>query len=257
MHSHDLDTIAALADGSLELERHDAARRLLDHCNECREEFEAQLLVLEVLSEAAPATLTELERARLHQAVAQLDPQPAQRRGWLTWMPRVAVAAVAVAFVGTFGVLFFGNADTSDSAQDLGAAAVTEAPAEETADAATALQAEEAPAAAAEESAADDAGAVRATPVTIYGELGELRDLDSLTRETFSLAVPETMALTDDQQLEFSCLADARLLGGIAIAAKATLDGDPVEVFEVDEEFFMVLAPDDCAEVAFPGTGSN
>ncbi len=261
MHSHDLDIVAALADGSLEPEQHDAARRLVDSCEECREEFAAQSMILEVLSEPAPATLTELERARLHQAVGRLDPQPAQRRGWLIWMPRVAVAAAAVAFVGTFGVLFFNNTGASDGAQDLGAQAqVTEAPAEESmqAEAATALQAEEAPLAAADqEAAADDAGAVRAKGVIIYGDLGELRDLDTLTREAFSLAVPETMALTDDQQRDFSCLVDAQVLGIPTIAAQATLDGDPVEVFEVDEEFFVVLAPDECDELPFPGTGSK
>lgn len=262
MHSHDLDTIAALADGSLEPERQDAARRLLDYCEECREEFEAQTMIIDVLSETEPATLTDIERARLHQTIGRLAPEPAKRGAWMMWLPRVAVAAAAVAFVGTFGVLFLGGGDTAiNTAADAPDAALsTEAPVATDAaqESAEALSAEETPTdAAAGVGAADDADEQRPATVTMFADLGDLGEIEELTPGSFTRSVTETMAMTFAQRTQFSCLSESAQLGMVTIAATATLNGEAVEVFEIEQDFFVVLEPEDCDELSFPGTGSN
>jgi hypothetical protein len=64
MHKHDLNLIAALADGSLE----DEARALsrVESCSDCRAEYEAQKSVLGALAVVEPAAMTEHEKAALH-----------------------------------------------------------------------------------------------------------------------------------------------------------------------------------------------
>lgn len=260
MHNHDLDTIAALADGSLDLDHQDEVRHLLENCEECREEFEAQTMILGILSETETTTLSDFERARLHQSIARLELEPVGRTGrqsaWFNWMPRVAVAAALIAFVGTFGVLFFDNQAADFASSE--AASATEAPQElaATAEAAAPLQAEEA-AELADDSAAADGVEARSEDETLYTDIGELRDLEELSVAVLDRFVLQTQSLDLAQTSEFSCLRDAQAFGLTTIGAAATLDGDPVEVFVIDEEYVIVLALDGCEALSFPGTGPN
>lgn len=64
MHKHDPDTMAALADGTLEDQT--GARALIAKCDECRAEYETQRAVLSALSAIEPAAMTETERAAFH-----------------------------------------------------------------------------------------------------------------------------------------------------------------------------------------------
>ncbi|HSK07280.1 MAG TPA: hypothetical protein VK990_07145, partial [Acidimicrobiia bacterium] len=64
MHEHDLDLIAALADGSLPDEAE--ARALVEVCDVCRSEYGTQLEVLAWVASTPRVEMTELERAALH-----------------------------------------------------------------------------------------------------------------------------------------------------------------------------------------------
>lgn len=64
MHSHDLDLIAALAEGTLDDETQ--ARAFVQTCDECRAEFEAQTAVLAAIADVPAVTMTENEKAILH-----------------------------------------------------------------------------------------------------------------------------------------------------------------------------------------------
>ncbi len=104
MHEHDLDLIAALAEGSLDDES--VARALVEECQECREEMLAQERALAFLASIPPAGMTDLERARLHRdARAEIrGHQPATRdpASWYRW---AYVAAGLFVVVGLAGVL--------------------------------------------------------------------------------------------------------------------------------------------------------
>ena len=97
MHRHDLDVIAALADGTLEDET--GARALIAVCDECRSEYEFQQQALAALAETAPATMTETERAGLHRDLwTALRSQQAPRTS-KAWWYRVSYAAASLLVV--------------------------------------------------------------------------------------------------------------------------------------------------------------
>jgi hypothetical protein len=140
MHEHDLDLIAALADGSAS----DAAkaRSLVETCPVCRAEYEAQTRVIGWLAEAPTPTMTDLERAGLHRAVRSAIEGEKTRAVATPWWQRLGyVAAGLLVVAGLFGVLqnagFMAGGDaemavsgpTSTAAADL-----AEAPTEEGAD---------------------------------------------------------------------------------------------------------------------------
>jgi len=71
MHDHDLDLIAAHADGTLDdLAAQVEAARLVEACPVCATEFRTQQTVKGWLGAAPSVTLTETERSRLHADVA-------------------------------------------------------------------------------------------------------------------------------------------------------------------------------------------
>lgn len=94
MHRHDLDAIAALADGTLEDEA--AARALIETCQECRAEYESQRAVLDALSSVEAAVMTETEKAALHRDLwtalrSGQAPQPSK-----SWWYRLPYAAAGL-----------------------------------------------------------------------------------------------------------------------------------------------------------------
>lgn len=111
MHRHDLDLIAALAEGSLENE--DRARALIDECTVCRAEYDSQRSVIERLGAVSSASMTAAEKAALHRDVltglaegARDAATSRQRAPWTRW----AYAAAGVFVIaGALGALYLGG----------------------------------------------------------------------------------------------------------------------------------------------------
>lgn len=129
MRDHELELIAALAEGRLDDEAE--ARALLESAPEYREEYEAQKLALEALSRAGTAAMSEVERASLHRDLwTELRDEPAAvSRSRNPWSLRLgAVAAGLFVMVGLVAVLSQGGADQGESFDEL-AADVADSPA--------------------------------------------------------------------------------------------------------------------------------
>jgi hypothetical protein len=104
MHEHDLDLIAALADGSLREET--VARALVDSCAECRAEYESQVAILEVLAAAFTVEMTELEKAALHRDLwTELRRAPSGAASTPWWYRWSYVAAGLFVLIGLVSVL--------------------------------------------------------------------------------------------------------------------------------------------------------
>jgi hypothetical protein len=138
MHEHDLDLIAALADGSASDET--AARSLVETCPVCRAEYEAQTRVIAWLAAAPKPMMTDLERAGLHRAIrSDLAGDEKPQAVPAPWWQRLGyVAAGLLVAAGLYGVLqnagLTGGADTAaeeTAPTSTAAAEFAEAPAEE------------------------------------------------------------------------------------------------------------------------------
>ncbi len=250
MHNHDLDLVAALADGSLPPEQVSPVRDTVSTCGECRAEFDAQRLILEVLAEPEPASLSEWERARLHQAIAQLD-APRPKAAWLMWAPRLAVAAVAVAFVGAFGMVLLNGANDGDGAADSPVAA--EEPAETTAASSAGgltLQAESASDAGAEETTAADQAteAAAAAPATLpWADLDQLDQIEDLADATYFARQARSMI----EVAELDCYEFGARLNGLVGVATFRYQGADVEFYSAEEESMAYERPT-CEVVELP-----
>lgn len=106
MHKHDLDLIAEYAGGSL---RDDSkARALVESCETCAAEFQAQQGMLTELRGIGPTRMTDLERAQLRRdlwtdlrAHPETDPVRGVASGWWGWaFGTAAIVFAAVALVG-------------------------------------------------------------------------------------------------------------------------------------------------------------
>jgi hypothetical protein len=121
MHEHDLDLIAAFAEGSLD----DAtvARDLVESCDVCRSEYEGQMAVLRLLGATRPAAMTDIERAALHRNLwTQLSRTPEKATPW--WYRLSYAAAGILVVVGLFGALNgwldVGGVETAASFSEIG-----------------------------------------------------------------------------------------------------------------------------------------
>lgn len=120
MHTeHDLDLVIALADGSL-TDPH-PAEDLVATCPECADTYEAYLAVRAAVAASPVATMTDLERRRLHNSLwaeiadekapaASPAPAAAPRTPW--WY-RVAPVAAALAVVVGVGATLTGGDDVA------------------------------------------------------------------------------------------------------------------------------------------------
>lgn len=119
MHEHDLDLIAALADGSLAEEAE--ARALVDACDVCRSEYRSQVDVLAWVASAPSVEMTELEKAALHRDLwTELRRDPARAAPVPWWQRWSYVAAGLFVMVGLAGVLngVMGSGDSGGEAQE-------------------------------------------------------------------------------------------------------------------------------------------
>lgn len=251
MHEHDLDLIAAYADGTLEADRGEAAR-LVETCAECRAEYQAQRRARAWLQAAPAVALTPAERQRLHERVAaSLDAeQPEQPapvttlpRGVTPWWQRLApVAAGVLVVVGVAGLLRLGGEGGLGAAQE--ALQTTTAAAEESARVADAPsvggdhanQTFEAQ----ENDLADD-GAAHDEAASELGDAATVEEL--LQRLAQRVAVGDAPPLGD--------LACSELVEEPTAVGRGSLQGRPVEVYLVgdaaaDPPSGLVAAVPDC-----------
>lgn len=256
MHDHDLDLIAAYADGSLEQDTAEV-EELVASCEVCREEYRRQRQVRELLSSLPPVTLSVSERHRLHSEVRRrLDLGPADptvtplRPRRSPWWTRVAAVAAAflVVVVGLGALLRMGMVTGGEEAYELASA--------ETATSAAAAEASTTTAAPAYEAPSSDLGAVPlAEDSTSIGDVPDLGvvDLDEIERAltTQTAATADTNQLLRRRYEEILSCSD-QVEGEVVAAVTAVLDGVPVEAYLVtdgaDTEV-VVLATADCAPV--------
>ncbi len=116
MHEHDLDLIAAFAEGSLEDES--VARALVETCSECRAEYDGQQAVLAALATVPEARMSDIERAGLHRDLwTDLRAAPAKRPvspWWYRWSYVAAGLFVVVGLVGVLGGQFGMGGDSAE-----------------------------------------------------------------------------------------------------------------------------------------------
>ena len=123
MHEHDLDLIAALADGSLEDEAE--ARALVQSCDECHAEYAEQRAILELIAGASTQRMTELERAALHRNLwAELERTPTHRGSpwWYRWSYAAAGLFVLLGLVAVLrgGLPFGAGQEVSETFSEIG-----------------------------------------------------------------------------------------------------------------------------------------
>jgi hypothetical protein len=93
MHVHDLDLIAALADGSLDDQSE--ARALVESCPECHQEYETQVAIIAALAAIEPAAMSDFEKAALHRDLwTELRSTPAKKS--TPWWYRLSYAAAGL-----------------------------------------------------------------------------------------------------------------------------------------------------------------
>jgi anti-sigma factor RsiW len=131
MHEHDTDLIMALAEGTLDPDRAAAAEADLASCPTCTEDLSLQRAALALLSAAPPATMNDIERARIRRTVrSELGIAPVAAaappaRRYRLFAALAGVAAVLLAFVVVApGLDLLGGDD--DGAADVTFALATE-----------------------------------------------------------------------------------------------------------------------------------
>ena len=216
MHRHDLDLIAALAEGSLEDET--AARAQVAVCRRCREELEAHTLALQALSELEPLALTPQESAGLRRDVwttlRSSDVEPVRGAPWYSKWAYAAAGLVVIAGLAAL----LSQAGLEDAAEPM-------AVAEEAHDFEPA--AEEPPEIVAD-APDEDAAQMPAAPDFFAAEAARLRQGD----ETDSPIPPDfTMAAEDDAADR--CLEEAGLVDHVVVD----------EVVDEDMTRYLVAVP--------------
>ncbi|MEX0700391.1 MAG: hypothetical protein WD895_09330 [Acidimicrobiia bacterium] len=200
MHDHDLDLIASLADGSLDDQTQ--ARALVETCQECRQEYEAQVTVIAAIATIESVRMTELERAALHRDLwTEVRSEPTKKPSATPWWYRLPYAAAGlfvmvglVAVVNQLGTEVSETLSEVSSGLDGGADAQGEEPMNP---------------AAFDEGAAENASS---TTIAAAGETTVVTSAEfkALASETRLQQLPATVraAPSDDQS---ACLTDAGL----------------------------------------------
>lgn len=226
MHEHDLDLIAALADGSLEDESE--ARSLVESCEVCREEYRAQSEVLSLLVAMPSVGMTDLERAALHRELwTELRAEP-QRRGIPLWQRWSYVAAGLFVAVGLVGAL---NAGLGGSTQ--GAETTSAELADTSADLAGSPASEEPRTFSGEDSAIDGGGETEGATTTAAAAESTVPPFTDLAAEVRSRrAEDETYTQSVDDDLE-ECLTQLGLDDQLV-----------VDEVELDQRYLALMSED-------------
>ena len=261
MHDHDLDLIAAYADGSLEQDSLEA-ERLVASCDVCREEYQRQREMKELLGSLPPVTLTDVERHRLHSELRRelTPPSPAvatpRRTRRAPWWTRVAVVAAGflVVVVGAGVLVRMGNLVSAGGTESqLAIDEGTTAPAAETS-LTTAAAMELAPQS--EEGAVASPGADTEAATTTAASVGAAPDLGAVSlqgiEEALAAQAADTEGLVEKSRRVYEAVLSCvdRVDGDILAAATASVDGVPVEAYLVShdgETEVVVLTVVDCS----------
>jgi|FLYL01.1.fsa_nt_gi anti-sigma factor RsiW len=197
MHDHDLDLIAAYAEGDLPPAEAAHAARLVERCEECRLEFATQQQVRRLLTRVSPVTLDPDERrvlrTRVHEAI-----RPRRSLRWAAVVPAAAVAVFAL--VGLGSLL---SKSQGGEAEDTAAAVAEVAPA-------------------AEESFRT-AGAEHTVETVDLGEVTADELVEALQAGSSAL-----LAQSSPTAAEVPC---SQHLEGAVLVVFATVDGEPLVVF--------------------------
>ena len=275
MHDHDLDLVAAFAEGSASSAEAARASEWVSSCEVCSQEFDYQQLALASLGDVEPVVLSDIERALLHRRVRESiasdelatvpETRPAPKSG--RWMKVLAgsAAAVLVLVVG-FGVII-PSFTATDGAVDVAA---------ETA--ATIAEAAQAPSSAAlttndDTSVAADAAGVdemaMPPPVQAFGELTleeltamaapiEMFDATDATVTAFEEALREAPLPADRAAYNLAveepltCLDEGLTLLNAEVLwlGIATLDGQIIELYR-SQPMLLALEAGTCT-IVFP-----
>lgn len=261
MHNHDFDLIGAYADGTATPADAAHAVEAIEGCRECSEAHALHVIALEALSDVPAATMTDLERARLHRSVQQGIADPAvaafgSRSGKL--LARIAVAAATVAVVGFVGAQLFtsgsGSADFAEVAAELPQTSAESAGAAESSDAvAESFELATAPEIGVEEEAMDEAAAMEemelsdsaddlGTDEALLRAFGKSSTDPSADQSSEGSLRPVSLAGSGEFQLvvlnepvPFVCVGSATTdfssEGMLEVAGLGVLEGQQVEVF--------------------------
>ena len=273
MHDHDLDLVAAYAEGSANSAEAERAREWISSCDVCAQELDDQQLALASLADVTPVVLSDIERALLHRRVREsiardelaTVPQahPSPKSGM--WMKALTGAAAAVLVL----VVGFGVVIPAFTASDGG----TDFAAETAETSAEGAQAPSAELAANDDSsaAADAAGASAMAPPPVQA-LGDLT-LEELTAMAAPIvmfdaadatvtAVEEAprdaplpadrMAYNEALEAPLTCLNEglSQLDGDVLWLGIATLDGQIIELYR-SEPMLLALEAGTCT-IVFP-----
>jgi len=226
MHEHDLDLIAALADGSLADETE--ARALVDSCDFCHTEYLEQTDVLALIAAAPSARMTDLEKAALHRDLwTELRREPATAQSTPWWQRWSYVAAGLFVAVGLVGVLNLAQ-DTGGEASD------TTIAAEATADLQAPSNEEGVPFVAGEDSAeggAESATTTAAAQEALAPPFGELADEARAQRDNGTMST-----LGSDEDAD-ECLTRLGLD-----------EHEVIDEIELDQTYLVVMPVDAQAE---------
>ncbi len=237
MHKHDLNLIAALADGSLEDETRALSR--VGSCSDCRVEYEAQKSVLGALAVVEPAAMTEHEKAALHRDLwTELRTGAPVAQTTAPWWYRWSYAAAGLfVIIGLAAVVsqMTGGGDTSAQFEETAG----EIP-----------QAEDPPASddgASPDTASAPDTVAEATDSAALGSTAESVDF-ALLAEALNETGQSTRTLrTFDQSVYSDCLAEAGLADHTVIETYSLEAGDFIAVVandavDLEEIFFIDLA---------------
>jgi hypothetical protein len=230
MHSHDLDLIAAFADGSLQDSAE--AQGLIEACARCRAEYDAQLSTLAALDALPPVNpMTDIERAALHRDLwTELRNPPVSAKAANPWWYRWSYAAAGLfVVVGLAGVLSQLDQDDSAQPETLLAADTTAGGDSSTRDEEAEQFAPQAEGGATATTTAADGGpqespttTAAATATTLTG-LAADEDFEEVAAAARTSALPESTTPTTVAQQAEQCLDD-EALGGHEVLATIELD---------------------------------
>ncbi|HDK45730.1 MAG TPA: hypothetical protein ENG94_05560, partial [Actinobacteria bacterium] len=114
MHDHDIERVAAVAEGRLTGSDLVAAEAAIASCDRCARDLEDQRLALTFMGQAAQPAMTQLERVSLHRAIRQATAPKSSR--WVRLAPAFAAAAALVAVLGVASLLGRGGGGDIESA---------------------------------------------------------------------------------------------------------------------------------------------
>lgn len=261
MREHELDLIAALAEGTLEDETE--ARALIASSERHRAEYEAQKAAIAALSDVESAEMTEQERAALRRDLwTELRSTEAAAPEKTSWLYRWSFAAAALlVLVGLVAVLSQGGFMAADEAADSANLDTTEEAASDFLAPAESAQRTETTTAVGESdgAAGADTGLEADEMAETRGDAAVFADAAERLRSTDFLGVSAApdASMFDAAELE-DCLLLAELEGFEVVG---TMTGEQISDTMTPEETFIVAVGRDGeldagAPIAFVEAGS-